>query len=190
MFAGIPSLCAGLCFPSGTLHIGICNILNFFKNYFGTTSISPWTHKQPLQRLKSLSWQSYVTFLCWSVARSSFLYLCLPSVGVACSALLFFLLEVRFMFPCASQSLRLWGCFRNKSFYHPIAVVFNYPLLDGEVYKHKQKGFQQFSQCLNVWTILCASCSIFCHPSNSCLSHFQYSFALCWTLSSDDVWVC
>lgn len=94
-----------------------------------------------------------------------------------------------FVSPCASQSPRLRGCFKNKSFYHPIAVVFNYPLLDGDVWKHKQKGFQQLSRCLDVRTTLCVSFSVLCHPSNICLSHFQHRIALC-TLSSAAVWVC
>lgn len=121
----------------------------------GTAS---WIHKHPPQRLKCLSWQQSKELRHLPVlARvcSSF-----PALGrVACGALLFLLLGIGFMSPCASQSLRLWGCFRNKSSYHPIAVVLNYPLLDGDVWKHKQEGFQPFSQCLNVWTTLRASCS-------------------------------
>lgn len=127
-------------------------ILNIFYKFFGNILISPWTCKQPSKDTRT--WadneaKRYVTLLCWPVARCSFPHLCLPSAGVVLSALLFLLLAVRFMSPCASQSLRLGGCFRNKSFCHPIAVAFNYPPLDGDVWKHKHKGFQQFSQCLN-----------------------------------------
>lgn len=141
------------------------NMSFLFVGFFGTTPISPWAHKQPLQ---SLELHHLSVLACCSFPVP----IPLPALAWGCiySALLFFLLGVGFMSPCASQSLRLWGCFRNKSFYHPIAVLFNYPLLDGDVWKHKQKGFQQFSQCLNVWTTLRASCSILCHPSSICLS--------------------
>lgn len=154
-FLGFP-LCAGLCFPSRTFSIEMWSYF-FFIIIFGPTSISPWIHKPTARRLKS-----YGTFLCSLLPTVP-----LHSVGVACCAP-FLTPGVWFMSPCTSQSLRLWRCFRNKSFYFPV-VVFNYSFLDGDIWKHKQEGFQQFSQCPNVWTTLCASHSTPLHLSNICL---------------------
>lgn len=133
-----------------------CDLIFFFI-IFGPTSISPWIHKPTARRLKS-----YGTFLCSLLPTVP-----LHSVGVACCAP-FLTPGVWFMSPCASQSLRLWRCFRNKSVCFPV-VVFNYSFLDGDIWKHKQEGFQQFSQCPNVWTTLCASHSTPLHLSNICL---------------------